>query len=283
VDSDYQRIARAIRYIQQRADDQPSLEEVAEVLQLSPYHFQRLFKRWAGVSPKRFLQHLTAARARELLRDSRTVLETSFEVGLSGPGRLHDLLVAVEAATPGEVRSGGVDLAIAWGRHATPYGDCLLAVTPRGICRLEFIDGESAVALERLRAAWPEARILEDQGGTAELCRRIFAPAARTGPLTLLLRGTNFQLQVWQALLRIPAGAVTSYGELAARLGNPAASRAVGSAVGQNPIGYLIPCHRVLRGDGGLGGYRWGTERKQAILGREWSTEGPVSAARRSG
>lgn len=269
MNDDYQRIAGAIRFIRERADAQPSLEEVAEQLQLSPYHFQRLFKRWAGVSPKRFLQHLTAQHARNLLRQSRTVLETSFEVGLSGPGRLHDLLIAVEAATPGEIRSGGAELEIRYGLHPTPFGDCLLAITTRGICRLEFVDGNGDAALGRLQAAWPEACIARDQPATGIYIRQIFGPAAGPGQLTLLLRGTNFQLQVWQALLRIPEGAVTSYGDLAARLGAPGSSRAVGTAIGRNPIGYLIPCHRVLRGDGGLGGYRWGTERKLAILGRE--------------
>jgi len=281
--SDYQRIARAIHFIRERAEAQPTLDEVAEFLGLSPFHFQRLFSRWAGVSPKRFLQHLTAEHARALLRSSKTVLETSFEVGLSGPGRLHDLLVAVEGATPGEIRSGGAELVIGYGLHATPFGDCLLAATARGICRLEFIDGGPAEAVARLRAAWPEAQIREDRELSAGYCRRIFHPVAHDGQLTLQLRGTNFQLQVWQALLRIPAGTVTSYGDLAARLGAPSASRAVGSAVGRNPIGYLIPCHRVLRGDGELGGYRWGTERKLAILGREWSGEEPLSAVRLSG
>jgi len=267
---DYQRIAKAISYLRGAALDQPSLDEAANHIGLSPYHFQRLFKRFAGVSPKRFLQHLTSEHAKQLLRASVPVLDASLGVGLSSPGRLHDLMVNAEAVTPGEIKSGGQGLRIAYGVQSSPFGDCLLALTERGICRLEFIDLENPQqALERLKKDWPQAQLLEDPAATLETSGQIFDQGEKSTPLTLLLRGTNFQLQVWQALLNIPVGNITSYGQLAKQLGQPGASRAVGTAVGQNPIGYLIPCHRVLRGDGNQGGYRWGIERKQAILGKE--------------
>jgi len=268
----YQQIARAIRFIEARALAQPSLEQVAEHVGLSPYHFQRLFQRWAGVSPKRFLQFLTASHAKQLLRESLPALEASFAVGLSSPGRLHDLLIATEAVTPGEFKSGGAGVTIRYGVHETPFGRGLVGLTERGICRFEFVDdADPAQLLERLQSAWPEATLREDPAASAAAVEQVFARRGRVpGPeLRLLLRGTNFQLKVWQALLCIPEGRIASYGFLAERLGCSGASRAVGTAVGQNPIGYLIPCHRVLRQSGGLGGYRWGTERKTAILGRE--------------
>lgn len=270
---DYQRIARAIQYLKESALDQPSLDEVADQIGLSPFHFQRLFRRFAGVSPKRFLQHLTSEHAKKLLLQSESILETSFAVGLSSPGRLHDLLINVDAVTPGEYKSGGAGLRIDYGIHATPFGDCLLGLTERGICRLEFIDQETTdQVLVRLSEAWPQAQLKEDPAATGKLISRIFSPQQQSAPpLPLLLRGTNFQLKVWQALLQIPEGALTSYGYLAKKLGQPTAGRAIGTAVGKNPIGYLIPCHRVLRGDGGIGGYRWGIERKMAILGKELS------------
>jgi len=270
---DYQRIAKAIVYLRTHTLDQPSLDDLAAQIGLSPFHFQRLFHRFAGISPKRFLQHLTTQHAKQLLRRSTSVLETSFEVGLSSPGRLHDLLISVEAVTPGEYKSGGENLQIFYGCHPTPFGDCLLATTRRGICRLNFIDDNRQQVIDSLHQDWPQAELRQDDSHTAPLVEQIFARQATEKPLPLLLRGTNFQLQVWQALLQIPPGMVTSYGFLAKRLGQPTASRAVGRAVGQNPIGYLIPCHRVLRGDGELGGYRWGTERKMAILGCELATE----------
>ena len=270
-DQDYQRIATAIHYVRATALQQPSLEQIAAQVGLSPHHFQRLFKRFAGVSPKRFLQHLTTEHAKQLLRQSTSVLDTSFAVGLSSPGRLHDLLVQVEAVTPGEYKSGGAGLTISYGRHASPFGDCLLATTARGICRLSFIDNDFADALQTLQNAWPNAELQQDEAITAPLAAQIFQPPTSAKPLPLLLSGTNFQLKVWQALLQIPPGAITSYGYLAEKLNHPGASRAVGTAVGQNPIGYLIPCHRVLRGDGNPGGYRWGLKRKLAILGCEFS------------
>ena len=270
---DYQRIATAIHFLKTSALDQPSLDDAAKQVDLSPYHFQRLFRRFAGVSPKRFLQHLTTEHAKELLKQSTSVLETSFSVGLSSPSRLHDLLINVDAVTPGEYKSGGIDLQIDYAIHPTPFGRCLIAVTERGICRLEFIDSaEKEIAIQRLQKAWPNALINRNDTVTENIIRQIFIPqnSSTNKPLPLLLQGTNFQLKVWQALLRIPVGCVTSYGFLAKKVGQPTASRAVGTAIGNNPISYLIPCHRVLRGDGGIGGYRWGIDRKLAILGKEF-------------
>ena len=269
---DYQRIATAINFLKNSALDQPSLDAAARQIGLSPYHFQRLFKRFAGVSPKRFLQHLTSESAKALLKQSASVLETSFSIGLNSPSRLHDLLINVDAVTPGEYKSGGKDLQIDFGIHPTPFGKALIATTVRGICRLEFIDSdEKEIALQRLEKAWPNAQLKENETGTESILQQIFnrQSCSENKPLPLLLQGTNFQLKVWQALLRIPAGCVTSYGYLADKIGQPTASRAVGTAIGNNPIGYLIPCHRVLRADGGIGGYRWRTERKLAILGKE--------------
>lgn len=268
----YQQIARAIRFIEASALAQPSLTQVAEHVGLSPYHFQRLFQRWAGVSPKRFLQYLTAAHARQLLQESLPVLEASFAVGLSSPGRLHDLLLVVDAVTPGELKSGGAGLTIRYGFHATPFGDCLIGVTGRGVCALEFMDDEArSEPVGRLQGAWPRALLNRDQATTGRVVQQIFdrSSAAPERELKLLLQGSNFQLKVWHALLRIPEGRLASYGYLAGQLNCRSAGRAVGRAVGQNPIAYLIPCHRVLRQTGQLGGYRWGLERKQAILGRE--------------
>lgn len=274
--SDYQRIAEAISFIRSHTTQQPQLELVAKQVGLSPYHFQRLFKRLAGVSPKRFLQYLTAEQAKQLLKQSRTVLDTSFAVGLSSPGRLHDLMINIDAMTPGEYKSGGENLHIFYGRHPTPFGDCLLALTRRGICRLEFIDPTAEnIIIEKLHEEWPHAHIERQPERTKQSVQQIFYPAdsGDDKPLTLLLQGTNFQLKVWQALLNIPPGCVTSYGELAQKIGHTGSGRAVGTALGNNPIGYLIPCHRVLRGDGTIGGYRWGEERKYALLGYELDAE----------
>ncbi len=270
--NDYDRVAAAIGYLERHAAERPSLDAVAGHLALSPSHFQRLFRRWAGVSPKQFLQALALARAQERLRDSASVLDAAFAAGLSGPGRLHDLFVAVEAVTPGEYKGRGRGVAIRYGFHDTPFGEALLACTGRGLCHLGFVgEGGRGEALETLAAEWPEADRREDAAATEVDATTVFAPAQeRPGaPLRLHLRGTNFQLQVWRALLRIPEGAAVSYGDLARRLGRPAAHRAVASAVGANPVAYLIPCHRVLRASGALGGYRWGLPRKHAMLARE--------------
>lgn len=270
---DYKRIEQAILFIEHQALEQPSLEEVAEHVDLSPYHFQRMFKRWAGVSPKKFLQYLTIENAKRMLRDSASVLDTSLEVGLSGPGRLHDLFVSVEAVTPGEYKNFGKGLVIDYGFHSTPFGECLIATTQRGICFLGFLESRSSreETLKSLRETWPKASLQENQQTARPEINRIFSPTADSGrePIKILLHGTNFQLKVWEALLRIPRGAVTSYSALAEAVGRPRASRTVGNAVGKNPIAYLIPCHRVLRASGDIGGYRWGTPRKRAILAME--------------
>jgi len=269
---DYQRIEKAIRFLETHAIEQPSLDAVAEHVGLSPCHFQRLFKRWAGVSPKRFLQHITVESARQLLRDSASVLDASYAVGLSGPGRLHDLFVSIDAVTPGEFKSAGVNLKLSYAFHGTPFGSCLVAESPRGICHLGFVDGDNRTqALTELRQNWQEATLAENCAAGRLAIKQAFSPAAcaTQPPIKVLLKGTNFQVKVWQALLKIPEGAVVSYGALAEAVGRPDAHRAVGTAVGRNPIAYLIPCHRVLRSNGVVGGYRWGTARKKAMLGYE--------------
>ena len=267
--TDYDRMTQALAFLDAHADRRPSLDEVAEAAGLSPFHFQRLFRRWAGVSPARLVQYRTAQRAKAALREGRTVLDAAYEVGLSGPGRLHDLLVAVDAVTPGNVRTAGAGLTIRHGYHQTPFGGATVAVTDRGICALGFDDDERGATVERLEHDWPAAHLVGDERGTVPVIEQIFDQAKAGQPLTLHLRGTNFQLKVWEALLAIPEGATTSYGQLAKTIGKPTASRAVGSAVGDNPVSFLVPCHRVLRGSGALGGYRWGLERKQAILAWE--------------
>jgi AraC family transcriptional regulator, regulatory protein of adaptative response / methylated-DNA-[protein]-cysteine methyltransferase len=267
--SDYDRVAEAIRFIMECAPRRPSLDEVASRSGLSPGHLQRVFTAWAGVSPKRFLQFLTAREAKRLLRDSVPVLDAAFALGLSGPGRLHDLIVASEAVTPGEYARFGEGVEIRYGVHETPFGRCLVGVTDRGVCALRFLDGRDLeAALAELRDEWRLARLERDDEGTAGTAGAIFGPA-RGESLSILLKGTNFQLKVWEGLLRIPEGAVVSYGDLARRLGMSSSSRAVAGAIGSNPVAYLVPCHRVLRASGALGGYRWGLERKAAILFRE--------------
>ena len=267
---DYQRIGQAIRYLEDNVRRQPTLEEVAAHVGLSEYHFQRLFTRWAGISPKRFLQFLTRENAKALLART-SVLEAAYESGLSGPGRLHDLFVQTEAVTPGEYKSKGAGLEIRYGFHPTPFGDCLLAETGRGVCYLAFVDGDREAALACLQGDWSSAHLVEDLAGTAPTVSRIFAPEPGAA-LTVHLRGTNFQIKVWEALLRLPPGGVTSYETLAAQVGLKRAARAVANAVAHNPVAYLIPCHRVLRKSGDFGGYHYGTARKKAILVRELAT-----------
>ncbi len=274
---DYARVEQAIRFLEENDHRQPSLKEVAESVNLSEYHFQRLFTRWVGISPKRFLQFLTKERAKELLENSRDVLQVAYETGLSGPGRLHDLFVACEAVTPGEFKQRGQGLAITYGFHPTPFGECLVAVTERGICHLAFVgpDGRQ-LALDALTSRWHNAKLVQDTAGTRPVVQQIFAWYAGQSPtrLQLYLSGTNFQIKVWEALLRIPAGAVASYEDIAARIGRPSAARAVSNAVAHNPIPVIIPCHRVIRKGGDLGGYHYGTARKKALLGWEaarWS------------
>ncbi len=266
---DYARVERAIHFIAERRASQPDLAQMAASIHLSEYHFQRLFQRWAGISPKRFLQFLTKEHAKQCLRNSASVLDAALGAGLSGPGRLHDLLVDCEAITPGEYRRGGEGIEVRYGFHASPFGQCLLACTPRGVCALRFEARSKDAELQKLAAEWPRARFIADARGTAAIARRIFDQAADRAPLSLHVRGTNFQIKVWEALLALPEGALVSYSALAKAIGAPSAVRAVGHAVGSNPIAWLIPCHRVLRSLGELGGYRWGLERKLAMLGWE--------------
>jgi AraC family transcriptional regulator, regulatory protein of adaptative response / methylated-DNA-[protein]-cysteine methyltransferase len=267
--SDYEKVKLAIEFVRASASRQPSLERIAEKVDLSPAYFQRVFRRWAGVSPKRWVQYLNASEAKRLLRDSVPVLDAAFAVGLSGPGRLHDLLVSTEAVTPGEYANRGQGLEIRYGWHDSPFSRCLIGLTNRGICALRFADrGKEEFEMDGLRTEWPQARLLKDRKRTKEIVERVFA-AGRRKQLLLDLKGTNFQLKVWEALLHIPEGCLISYSDLADRLGAPTASRAVASAVGSNPIACLIPCHRVLRANGELGGYRWGMDRKLLMLSRE--------------
>ncbi|WP_139920536.1 methylated-DNA--[protein]-cysteine S-methyltransferase [Hymenobacter sp. DG01] len=268
---DYARVEQAIEYIASHVSQQPSLDDMAAHVHLSPFHFTRLFTRWAGTSPQRFLRYLTKEYARRVLLESGDVLAATYRAGLSGPSRLHDLFVTYEAMTPAEYRAQAAGLTIRYGFQTTPFGECLLSLTDRGICGLTFQAAtQREAALAELRAAWPGATLQAAEAETAAVATQLFAtPPAPGKPLPLLLKGTNFQIKVWEALLRIPAGMVVSYRHLAAAIGQPGASQAVGGAVGANHIGYLIPCHRVIQQHGGPGGYRWGSARKQALLGWE--------------
>jgi len=271
---DYLRIEQAILYLENHYKEQPSLEEVAASIGLSEFHFQRLFTRWAGVSPKRFVQFLTKEGAKELLSRSENLLDTTHQVGLSSLGRLHELFVTTEAVTPGEYKTLGQGVTIRYGIHLTPFGKCLIGLTERGICHLGFVSGSEGDAIDGLVEGWKEARMIEDYRSTAALVGPIFDLRYDTRikqPLTLHLRGTNFQIKVWEALLQIPAGSATTYEGLAQRIGHPGASRAVGSALGHNPIAVMIPCHRVIRKVGDFGNYRYGELRKKALLAREYA------------
>ena len=267
---DYLRIEQAIQYLEKHANTQPELNEVASAVGLSEYHFQRIFSRWAGISPKRFLQFLTKESAKDLLAQSENLLDTTYGVGLSSLGRLHDLFVTTEAVTPGQYKSGGAGLTIRYGLHDTPFGKALIGTTERGICHFGFVGNSEGNAIDELYENWQQAKMFEDYNMTAPLVEPIFDLGKRVKtPLHLHLRGTNFQLKVWEALLRIPPGAVTSYQGLAKQAGHPGASRAVGTALGRNPIAVLIPCHRVIRKLGEFGNYRYGVARKKALLGWE--------------
>jgi len=281
-EDDYRRVESSIRFIEDEALRQPSLAEVAAAAGLSEFHFQRLFSRWVGISPKRFLQFLTKEYARSLLEESRDVLSVTYDTGLSSPGRLHELFVACEAVTPGEVKSRGDGLAIDYGFHPSPFGRCLIAVTDRGICGLNFVqEGPEDELVSGLRCRWPGAELRCRPRSTAAVAEEVFTfdAAAEPGPLHLFVRGTNFQIQVWQALIRIPLGKVVTYEDVARHIGMPHAARAVGNAVGRNPIPFLIPCHRVIRKLGEFGNYGEGPQRKKAILGWEAAlTRGERSA-----
>lgn len=275
-DMDYTLIRAAILYLSSNVAEQPSLERLSAHLGLSPTHCQKLFKRWCGLSPKEFVQAVTVERARELLAGRATVLETAHEVGLSGAGRLHDLFVTHEAMTPGDFRRRGDGLTISYGFHPSPFGDALLMATERGVCGLAFINEDAGedrtAALTDMTRRWPAARYVEDTPRTAGHARRIFEPDRwrSDDPVRLVMIGSDFDLKVWEALLRIPMGRSVSYSDIAEHLGKPSAARAVGAAVGRNPISFVVPCHRVMRGDGALAGYHWGLTRKRALIG--WET-----------
>ncbi|HEX9616238.1 MAG TPA: bifunctional helix-turn-helix domain-containing protein/methylated-DNA--[protein]-cysteine S-methyltransferase [Anaerolineales bacterium] len=269
---DYRRIEQAIWYLERNSDRQPGLKEMAESAGLSEFHFQRLFTRWVGISPKRFLQYLTKEHAKALLEGMGSLLDATYESGLSSPGRLHDLFVTCEAVTPGEYKARGAGLRIAYGFHPSPFGECLLATTGRGICGLAFVEnGEREQALERLKRRWARAQLVLDPQATRPALDQIFRlfQGQAGPPVRLLLSGTNFQIKVWEALLRIPPGRVVSYEDIAIQIGMSGSARAVGNAVSSNPIPVIIPCHRVIRKAGDLGGYRWGIARKKAMLGWE--------------
>lgn len=280
---DYRRIERAIRYLDEHWPERPGLAAIARAAGLSPWHFNRLFRRWAGVTPKQYLQWLALDAAKSELRDpAGSVLAAAYAAGCSGPGRLHDLFVTLEAMSPGEYRDGGRGVTLRYGFAATPFGTMLAARTARGICRLEFVDDGERAAHARLADEWPNAARVRDDDEAAALAAQLWPPGAATSGaatragvssprLTLAVRGTNFQLQVWRALLAAGDRGATTYGELAAALGAPRASRAVGGAVGENPVGWIIPCHRVLRRGGALGGYRWDPDRKRTVLAWEYA------------
>ncbi|WP_298337538.1 methylated-DNA--[protein]-cysteine S-methyltransferase [Ferrimicrobium sp.] len=269
--TDYDRVAEAITFITDRVCEQPTLEEVADHLNLSPYHFQRIFSRWAGVSPKKYLQVLTLEQAKQLLSDSKSVLETSNILGLSSSSRLYDHFVHMEAVTPGEYKAQGTGLTIEFGVHNTPFGNAFIATTPRGVCNIAFSESKDISELmEDLRQRWPHAVLHESQHSTQKVVAAMFRQTNDSkSSLSLYVSGTNFQINVWKALLRIPPGSVASYAQIANFIGQPGSARAIGHAVGANPIAYLIPCHRVIQANGGLGGYHWGTTRKQVMLAWE--------------
>lgn len=267
--ANYRRMAKALDWLCAHAGEQPALAELAAYMQLSDFHVQKLFARWAGVSPKRFLQHLAHERALAALRSGEDVLGASLAAGLSGPGRLHDLLVTCEAASPGEVKSGGEGLLIEWGVAETPFGPALLARSARGLMKLAFTSDAGATQWQELQGEWPAASFLRDDVQAQSLSVQIFSAYSEPQPVHLFVKGSQFQLKVWQALLQVPEGQLRSYGALARSIGNPAASRAVGSAVGANPVALLIPCHRVIRANGVLGEYRWGEARKRVLVGLE--------------
>jgi len=269
---DFQRIEKAIKFIEVNFKSQPTLDQIAESVYLSKYHFDRLFKRWAGISPIQFLQFMTLDYTKQKLAESKSLLETSLEAGLSGPSRLHDLFVTFEAMTPGDFKRQGAGLKIFYGFCKSPFGECLLAITERGICHLGFVErDERSETLNQLFQTWPGSEFTEDQERISLVVKNIFRidQIENSHPFNLHLKGTNFQINVWRALLSIPEGWVVSYQDIASYIGHPKAFRAVANAIAINPVAYLIPCHRVIAKSGNINKYRWGSTRKKALIGWE--------------
>lgn len=270
-DINYRRIEEAIQYLEKNFQRQPELGEVAEKVHLSPFHFQRIFSDWAGISPKRFLQFLTVDFLKRKLLESKTLLDAADSAGLSGQSRIYDLFTTLEAVTPQEYKLSGSGLNIEYGFHETPFGKCLIGVTARGICWLSFIstDGDPKIELDNMKEHWNNSVFHQEQKKTESIKEQVFSSSAGDKKLHVFVKGTNFQVKVWEALLRMPIGNVTTYQDIAEKIQNPKALQAVGSAVGSNHIAYLIPCHRVIRKDGVLGEYRWNATRKKSIIGWE--------------
>ena len=277
--ADYDVVRRAIGHIRGHWREQPEIEAIAEAAGVTPTELHHLFRRWAGLTPKAFLQALTLDGARQLLRNSASVLDATYEVGLSGPGRLHDLFVTHEAMSPGEWKTGGEGLTVFFGFHPSPFGSALVMATERGLAGLAFADpGEERAALADMKARWPRATYVEDSARTAAIARRIFDSSQwqQDKPLRVVLIGTDWEVRVWETLLQIPMGRLTTYSDIAGKIAQPAAARAVGAAVGKNPVSFVVPCHRVVGKSGELTGYHWGITRKRAMLGWE---AGQVGAA----
>ncbi len=265
----YERVAEAIAYIREHFREQPDLDEVAQQVFMSPYHFQRVFSKWAGTSPKKFLRYTTLEYAKSILRrNGASVFDAAFEAGLSGTGRLHDLFVGIEGMTPGEFRHGGKGLSINYSFQYSPFGKILIASTTKGVCHLSFLENDDE-ALHELRSGFPNAVFTNTNDALQAAALSFFNGNMNIEKLRLHLKATPFQLKVWDALLKIPAGALATYKDIAGSIDHPGASRAVGTAIGQNPVAFIIPCHRVIRGSGALGGYKWNTDRKTAIIGWE--------------
>jgi AraC family transcriptional regulator, regulatory protein of adaptative response / methylated-DNA-[protein]-cysteine methyltransferase len=268
---DYQRIASAITYIREHSSEQPSLDNIAAHIHLSPFHFQRMFKEWAGVSPKKFLQYISVQHARQLLQQDHTIADVSFETGLSGTSRLHDLFVSIEAMTPGEFKNGGEHLLIDYTFTETVFGKIMIAATPKGVCKIDFIEDHFS-AINNLKEIWPNAQLKENTNKHHQSVTHFFKQDWNDLPqIKLHLKGTPFQLKVWEALLKIPSGELSTYSTIAGIIKSPKAFRAVGTAIGDNPIAYLIPCHRIIKSTGIIGEYHWGSTRKTSMIGWEQS------------
>jgi len=274
----FNRIAEAIKYIRVNFKSQPSLQEIAEKVNLSPFHFQKLFSEWAGTSPKRFLQYVSIGHAKQLLKNNNSLFSTALETGLSGSSRLHDLFINIEGMTPGEYKNGGRNLSINYSFAQSPFGNILVASTSKGICHLSFYEDEN-MALQTLQNKFPEA--IYTQLADLEQQNALFIfnhDWTKLREIKLHLKGTDFQIKVWESLLKIPMGQLSTYGAIAKNLANPNAARAVGTAIGDNPVAFLIPCHRVIQSSGAFGGYHWGTDRKTAIIGWEAAKSNPQPA-----